>query len=397
LTRVILHGLEQMETGDVERASTALSREDAVALARELYAAANRHDTSALAAHYAPDAVAVSPQFSTLRGRGAIAHAWEALFAMVPDCTVEVSDVLVDGHRIAILGLVRGTDRNGWFGLPPTGGPITYRLNILLTIVDGLIVRDERIYDSAGVVERLQKALVDKELRTAAEVQRALLSRTAYAGGRSEAVGDSVPCRAIGGDFFELIDLAGGRLGIALGDVAGKGAPAALLAAMLQGMLVSEAPVAGRPGAVLARLNRHLAARAVESRFATVVYGVLEPDGAFVYSNAGHNAPALMTASGIVRLTAGGSILGIFPQAEFPEATVRLGAGDTLVMFTDGVTEARNAMDEEFGEERLLASASAHAALAPRPLLDRLFADVRRYSEGVDPTDDVTMIVARFV
>src|SRR5262249_21748271 len=152
--------------------------------------------------------------------------------------------------------------------------------------------------DSAGVLERLEKARLDKELRTAGDVQRALLSRTTHVAAFCESVGDSVPCRAIGGDFFEFVERPNGDVGIAIGDVAGKGPAAALLASMLQGMLVVEATSSADPAATLSRINRHLSARRIESRFATLVYGVLSPAGQFVYANAGHNAPIVVARRG---------------------------------------------------------------------------------------------------
>jgi predicted ester cyclase len=378
-----------------------MSRDQALAFVRELIAVAGRHDLARLATFYASDAVAVSPVFGTVVGRDAIAATWARLFALFPQVAIEISDVLIDGNRVAVLSALSTTDRSGWFGLPATGSVISYRLVLLLTIVDGHIVHDERIYDSAGVLDRLEKARLDKELRTAADVQRALLSRTAHNTGFCQSVGDSVPCRAIGGDFFEFIELSSGDVGIAMGDVAGKGPPAALLAALLQGMLVVEAPVGDGPARTLARMNRRLAARQLESRFATLVYAVLSPDGRLISSNAGHNPPALVTRDGIHRLTAGGPILGAFADATFDEETRYLQNADTLVMFTDGVTEACNAQDEEFGDDRLLAclrhaAASSALPVPPAVLLSHTFTAIREFCQQADQSDDMTMTVTRF-
>jgi predicted ester cyclase len=373
-----------------------MTRDEAVALVRQLQDAANCHDVSRLLDFYADDAVAVSPVFAEVRGRPAIRSTWETLFKTFPDCALDVSNVLVDGSRIAMLGTVTATDRTGWFGLPPTGGPISYRVVVLCTIVGGKIVHEERIYDSTGVVERLEKAHLDKELRTAADIQRALLSRTVHAGRRCEAVGDSVPCRAIGGDFFEFVELPSGDFGVALGDVAGKGPAAALLAALLQGMLIADVQAAQSPALMLSRMNRRLAARHLESRFATLVYGVLSEDGRFVYANAGHNPPVLLTRDGIRRLTAGGPILGAFADVEYADETLHFNDQETLIAFTDGVTEARNAQDEEFGDDRLIACAREHATCPPVALLDRIFGAVREFGERTDQTDDITVAVLRF-
>lgn len=373
-----------------------MSREQAISLVRQFGDATRQRDLPRLMDFYAEEAVAVSPVFGTICGKAAISDSWERLFSTFADFAVEVSNVLVDGDRVAVMGTVNSTDRLGWFGLPATGGRISYRLVLLLTLAGGKIVHDERIYDVTGVLERLEKARLDKELQTAADVQRALLTRATHAGRFCESVGDSVPCRAIGGDFFEFVELPSGDFGVAMGDVAGKGPPSALLAAMIQGMFAVEAGAGRGPAATLARVNQQLAARHLESRFATLVYAVLSPDGRLVYSNAGHNPPAVVATNDTRRLTVGGPILGAFANAMFEEDTLRLRDRDTLVMFTDGVTEARNARDEEFGEDRLMACLAADAQ-SPAVLLKRIFAAVRDFSEQADQSDDMTVTVTRLV
>ena len=344
---------------------------------------------------YADDAVAISPVFGDIRGRQQIAASWQTLFEMFADLAVAVSDVLVEGDRIAVLSTITTTDRVGWFGLPATGGPIVYRLVLLLTVRGGRIVRDERIYDSSGLLERLEKMRLDKELRLAADLQRTLLSRTQQINEFCASAGHSVPCRAIGGDFFEFIDLPSGDVGIVMGDVSGKGPAAALLAALLQGMFASEAPALLGPAATLTRVNQRLAARQLESRFATLVYAVMTADGRLTYSNAGHNPPLLLTSGGAVRLAIGGPILGAFADQVFAEDMLSLRDGDTLVMFSDGVTEARNTSDEEFGDDRLLACVAAGAGSTPRALLDRIFDAVRAFCQQAQQNDDITVTVTR--
>jgi phosphoserine phosphatase RsbU/P len=165
---------------------------------------------------------------------------------------------------------------------------------------------------------------------------------------------------------------------------------------MVQGMFETEAPAGGGPAATLARINRRLTARNLQARYATIAYGVLSADGGLVYANAGHNPPALLTRSGLRRLTRGGPAVGMFETASFEEERLALTGGDTLVLFTDGVTEARNRRDEEYGEERLVDCIVAAAEEGPRGLLDRVFASVREFCDGADPTDDRTVTVTRF-
>lgn len=372
-----------------------MTRDEAVALVRLWIETVNRHDTPGLRQVYCEDAVAISPVFSELRGREAILASWDATFSTLPDVAIDVSEVLVDGDRLVYHGTFKATDQNGWFGLPPTGGPIRYRVMVLCAISGGRILREERIYDSSGLLARLEKVRLDSEMERAAEVQRALLPRTAHIRGPWESAGDSVPSRAIGGDFFELLDLDGGDFGVALGDVSGNGPPAALVAAMLQGMLAAD-PQTGGPAATVARLNQLLAARHVGSRFATLVYAVLSPDGRILATNAGHNPPVLIGRSGIRRIRGGGPVVGLFPDATFLEEAVQLEPGESLVMFTDGVTEARGPDDEELGDERLLACLREAGDRPPAELLRRVLDRVREFCGGAEPADDVTVLVTRY-
>jgi sigma-B regulation protein RsbU (phosphoserine phosphatase) len=251
------------------------------------------------------------------------------------------------------------------------------------------------VYDSTGVLERLEKTRLDRELRTAADLQRALMGQTEHTRTFCKSVGDSMPCRAIGGDFFEFIDLPGGDVGIVIGDVAGKGPAAALLAAMIQGMLASETLSGGTPAAVLSLINRLLVARRVNPRFATLVYCVVSANGQLVYSNGGHNPPLLLTRGGIRRLTTGGPILGAFSSSAFEEEAICLQDGDTLVLYTDGVTEALNPEGEEFVDDRLVSCLTADV-LEVGFVLDRILNGVREFCRLSEQGDDITVTVTRF-
>lgn len=373
-----------------------MTREEAARLAAELQIAINSHNIAAIVNCYSENATMVSPVFNTVHGRAAIADTWKRIFSNFPDWKVHIDDVLVDDDRLAILGSNMTTDRTGWFGLPPTGEPINYRAVILLTYADGKVIRDERVYDLGAVLEHVEKARIDQELRTAAEVQRALLPRTARAGGHYEAVGESVACRAIGGDFFEFLDLPSGDFAVALGDIAGKGPAAALLASLLQGVLTSEARISSRPSATLSRLNLSLLERGLGFQFASLVYGVLGKNGAFCYSNAGHNPPLVLTRNGIRKLSVGGPVLGAFRDATFEEETLALDPRDAVIMFSDGVTETRNAADEEFGENRLISCVGPLHGRSPREIVKHVVSSVREFSQQAQQADDITVAVTQF-
>jgi phosphoserine phosphatase RsbU/P len=245
--------------------------------------------------------------------------------------------------------------------------------------------------------ETLDKAKMEQEMRIAADIQRALLPEPQRLGGFFEAMGASVSCRAIGGDFFDYVDLPQGEFGFAVGDVAGKGAPAALLAAVLQGVFASQASNGTGPAMTLSRVNQALIRRSVESRFATAFYGVLTPDGKLTYCNAGHNPPLLIRPSGVQRLETGGLILGLFEHATFEEETVSVSPGDILVTFSDGVTEALSLTGEEYGEDRLIECAGLYREKSVPDLLDGILASVRQFTAGAVQSDDVTALVLRYV
>ena len=174
--------------------------------------------------------------------------------------------------------------------------------------------------------ETLEKARMEQELRIAAEIQQALLPEPRRKGAFFEAVGQSVPCRSIGGDFFDYVDLPNGAFGFAVGDVAGKGAPAALLTAVLQGVFASQASSGSSPSETLSRVNIALIRRAIESRFATALYAIIGPNGELTYCNAGHNPPMVFGRNGVERLEKGGLILGLFEHATFEEGSDHAGA-----------------------------------------------------------------------
>ena len=244
--------------------------------------------------------------------------------------------------------------------------------------------------------EAIEKARMERELQLAAEIQRALLPEAMQSGPHFDVAAASIPCRSIGGDFFDYFNLADGRFGFTLGDVAGKGPSAALLTAMIQGAFAAQVASTESPAALMAHINRTLIRRAIQSRFVTVMYGVLGADGRLTYSNAGHNPPMLVGRNGVRRFETGGLILGLFPHATYEEETVQLEDGDTLVVFSDGVTEALNEAGDEFGEERLLRCVGEHVGCAPDVLLDRILATVRSFAASATQNDDVTALVLRY-
>ncbi|CAN5687622.1 hypothetical protein BH18ACI5_BH18ACI5_19740 [soil metagenome] len=188
--------------------------------------------------------------------------------------------------------------------------------------------------------ETMEKAKLEQEMRIAAEIQQALLPKMARDAPYFTAAAASLPSRSIGGDFYDYFDLPDRALGFVLGDVAGKGPPAALLRAMMQGMFAAQAARSEPPSTTISRVNLALYRRGIESRFVTLMYGALEQGGQLTYCNAGHNPPLVISAAGdnVRRLECGGPIVGLFEGATYDEETVVLAPGDWLIVFSDGVS-----------------------------------------------------------
>ncbi len=256
-------------------------------------------------------------------------------------------------------------------------------------------IENARLYREAA-----EKARLEQEMRIAGEIQAALLPKTSITKGFVDAAAATIPCRSIGGDFFDYADHATGGFAFTLGDVAGKGPPAALLSALLQGMFSIEAQGADAPALVVSRVNGALFRRGIESRFATLFFGIVGTDGLLRYCNAGHNPPFVISGNRALRLEDGGPVVGLLPGVPYGQGEVQLSAGDRIVIFSDGVSEAMDAAGNEFGDERLLAAIhAAHATNedvdAPR-LVDDVIAAVRVFTAGAAQSDDITAMVVRY-
>jgi sigma-B regulation protein RsbU (phosphoserine phosphatase) len=200
------------------------------------------------------------------------------------------------------------------------------------------------------------------------------------------------PARQMSGDYLDLIRLGEQRLAIGVGDVVGKGLPAALLMSNLQAAVRALAADVTAPEKLTARVNRLVAANTSTQKFITFFYGVL--DGyRLTYTNAGHNAPIVVRENGMhSRLDAGGVVLGVFPDWTYRQAQVDLTPGDRLVFFSDGVTEAENAAGAQFGEERLLEMLIANRGLDATRLRRKIMAAVAEFAGDV-LQDDATLVV----
>lgn len=252
-----------------------------------------------------------------------------------------------------------------------------------------VVIENARLYQQVVEQER-----VTQELKVAADMQRALLPPADHATAYAELSAYSTPCRAVGGDLFDYVERPDG-LAFVVADVAGKGTSAALLTAVVQGLLSAEAFTTDPAGAVMYRVNRALCRRGVASRFVTAFYGHLAADGTLTYCNAGHNPPFLANGAGLTRLDIGGTVMGIFDGSAYETGTARLSPGDGIVVFSDGVTEAIDDCEQEFGDERLEACLSEVRTRPARDVLQHVQQSLADFCSGVVARDDVTLLVLK--
>lgn len=244
--------------------------------------------------------------------------------------------------------------------------------------------------------ETIEKARTDQEIRIAAEIQQALLPKGGNALAFCETAASTVPCRSIGGDFFDWMVRPDGSFAFTLGDVAGKGPPAALLSALMQGLFAAQATGTDGPAASVSRMNTALTRRGIESRYATLFAAHLEPDGQLMACNAGHNPPVLLSRGGVRRLEKGGTVVGLFEGAAYTEESVQLEDGDTLVVYSDGVSEALSATEDEFGDDRLIEAVTRVQAGSVQDVVDALLEAVKAFTHGAPQNDDITVVVVRY-
>ena len=252
---------------------------------------------------------------------------------------------------------------------------------------------------SAIAVEVAQRERLNSEVAIAREVQERLFPQTLppiigidYAGACRSALG-------VGGDYYDFLALPAGKLGIAIGDVSGKGIAAALMMASLQASLRSEATrtpddLAG----IISNVNRLIYEASSSNRYATFFYGQYDPASRqLTYVNAGHNPPMLFRCSDggwpVCRLETGGTVVGLLESFPYQQAVVTIAPNDILIAFTDGISEAMNDAKDEFGEERLIETIKCCARLSPAEIIAGIMRAADAFVAGAKQNDDMTLVV----
>jgi serine phosphatase RsbU (regulator of sigma subunit) len=266
------------------------------------------------------------------------------------------------------------------------------RLLAIIAAQSAQVVENARLYEEEQALRRMQE-----EVRLAFEIQLGLLPKASPKLPGYDIAGVSIPAQVVGGDYFDFIPVHQSKLAISLGDVSGKGLPAALLMANLQATIRAQTLLRLSPKECLERSNTLMFQSTDSHKFATLFYGVLDAEKhELCYSNAGHEWPFLFRASGEPeRLDVGGIVLSCMEDFLYEEASVPLNPGDLLVIFSDGVTEAVNESREEFGERGLTGIIKGSLSDSSRDLVAKIVAAVTQHASNQPQMDDITLVVIR--
>jgi serine phosphatase RsbU (regulator of sigma subunit) len=264
-------------------------------------------------------------------------------------------------------------------------------------ILDALAVQAASIMDNARLVEReRERQRLEQELSIARTIQQALLPHGLTDYPHLAVTGIHYPCHEVGGDYFDVVPVSEDRTAILIADVSGKGLGAALLTTMLQGAL-SGLTMGADPVKVFNHINRFLCRHAEVGRYATMFIGLLSQDGMLEYIKAGHPSPLLLRQGNVSELYTEGSFpVGLIPEADYTSATLQLEPEDTLVLFSDGVTEAENSAHELFEVSGLSQVLAGRKDVPVEELQQSVFDAVRAFTKGAEQSDDITLLVVRY-
>jgi phosphoserine phosphatase RsbU/P len=264
-------------------------------------------------------------------------------------------------------------------------------------ILDALGAEAASILENARLVERdRERRRLEQEIQIARDIQRALLPRNFRGFPHLEASGINIPCLSIGGDYFDVFPMGGDRTAFLIADVAGKGHGAALLAAMLRGALLG-ITIGSDPARVIERINRFLCEHPEVERHATVFFGTLDREGQIEFVNAGHPSPLLLRRGEVFEpFTEGSFPVGMMPEATYCAARMQLLRGDTLVLYSDGVTEAADPEQQLFGVPGLRTAIDGRHDAPLEQIQNHVLRCVEEFARGAGQADDITLLLVRY-
>ncbi len=266
------------------------------------------------------------------------------------------------------------------------------RLLTLLSNLAAVKIENSRAIETAIEVEKLQK-----ELALAAQIQKDFLPKRNPVCDRLDLAWTFTPCYQVGGDYYDFIGIDDCRLALIVADVSGKGISAALLMASLRAALIAEVGPQFQLESAAAKLNGFVYDSSASNRFISCfVCDLNMTTGELRYVNAGHNPPVILRKNGkMERLEPTGFCLGMFPSVSYEVNQVTIEKGDTVALYTDGITDARNGANQDFGEDNLLGLLKKHGKKSAEEIISKVNAELETFSSGVDPFDDMTLIVLK--
>jgi len=360
-----------------------------------------------------------------------------------PDLKATVDDIFAAGDRVAFRWSFRGTHLGDWLGIPPTGNHIAATGISVYRIAGGKVVEnwtsidlspteEEKRWLMEGggwprrsgdipaterdtsqipiwdvltrnltwrfrVAEAQERERIEQELKVSRRIQQASLPKEVPELEGWEIASYYQPAREVGGDFYDLFELEDGRVGVVVGDATGKGVPAALVGSATSSMLraVAQASGSSSPGEVLAQVNQTLLARIPLNMFVTCLYVTLDPKSAsLTYANAGHDLPYLHHDGEAKVLRARGMPLGLMSSMGYEEMELVLEAGESVLLYNDGLVEAHDPKRQMFGFPRLRALVAEHGE--QRSLVDLLMEELYSFTgDGWEQEDDITLVTLR--
>lgn len=324
-----------------------------------------------------PDLVA-DARFPALRGQQTPIRALLAL------------PLKVDGRVTGMISVSNAQPGRAWSGSD-------VRLLAIVASHSASVVEKARLRLEAEEKRRLEleRDAMEKELRVAHDIQMRLVPAAPLVLGSWQVTGQLIPAKQVGGDFFDYFSLDASRAAVVVADVAGKGIPAALLVSTVQSAVRAFADGVSRPCALIDQVNRAVVRSAAAGKFVTVFYAEIDHvGGRIVYVNGGHNHPRLRRASGeLVALGTGGLPLGLFEGMPYEQAEIDFGPGDALLIYSDGISEAMDSYQQEYGEERLDELWRACGAGVPADSVARIMEDVIAFRGTAAQSDDMTTVV----
>ena len=262
-------------------------------------------------------------------------------------------------------------------------------------LLQTLAIEISTVLENARLIEEERKKHdIEQELKIARDIQQSMLPAKLPTEGWLIADGSSEACQQVGGDYFDVMPLSPDHWGAVLADVSGKGVAAALLTSLIQGAFFATADLDASLADIVARINNYICERSRSARFATVFYCLLQKDGLMRWVSAGHCPTIIARASGGVEcLNATSFPIGLFPNAEFPQEEARLAPGDKIVLYSDGVSEAEDFSEKQFGEDRLKEVVARNVQATPHELFRAIRDDINVFTAGAPQRDDLTLLV----